>query len=72
MSIVLFIIVSFYGICGLLFVVPFVLVGVNQIDPHAGHASWGFRLLIIPGTVALQTCTPATHTPRPCVPAGPE
>jgi hypothetical protein len=53
MSIALFIFVSFYGICGLLFAVPFVLVGVNRIDPHAGHSSWGFRLLIIPGTVAL-------------------
>lgn len=53
MSIALFIIVSVYAICGLLFAAPFVLVGVNRIDPHAAHSSWGFRLLIIPGTVAF-------------------
>lgn len=53
MSIALFIIVSVYAVCGLLFAIPFVLVGVKRIDPHAAHASWGFRLLIIPGTVAF-------------------
>ena len=39
--------------CGLLFAIPFVLVGVNRIDPHAANGSWGFRLLIIPGTMAF-------------------
>jgi hypothetical protein len=39
--------------CGLLFAIPFVLVGVKHIDPHAAHGSWGFRLLILPGTIAL-------------------
>ncbi len=53
MSFALFIIASVYAASGLLFAVPFVLVGVNRIDPHAAHASWGFRLLIIPGTVAF-------------------
>lgn len=38
---------------GLAFAIPFVLVGVQRIDPHARHASWGFRLLILPGTMAL-------------------
>jgi len=42
-----------YLACGLVFAVPFALVGVKQIDPHAAHGSWGFRLLIIPGTMAL-------------------
>ena len=40
-----------YLMCGLLFAISFVLVGVGKIDPHAGHGSWGFRLLIIPGTM---------------------
>ena len=42
-----------YLACGLLFAIPFALVGVRRIDPHAAHGSWGFRFLIIPGTLAL-------------------
>ena len=42
-----------YLVFGLAFAIPFVLVGVKRIDPHAAHGSWGFRLLIIPGTMAL-------------------
>ncbi|MCI0746128.1 MAG: hypothetical protein L0Y58_12050 [Verrucomicrobia subdivision 3 bacterium] len=40
-----------YLMCGLVFAIPFALVGVGKIDPHAAHGSWGFRLLIIPGTM---------------------
>ncbi|MFO1512855.1 MAG: hypothetical protein U1F83_08095 [Verrucomicrobiota bacterium] len=40
-------------VCGLVFAIPFALIGVKQIDPHAAHGSWGFRLLIIPGTMAF-------------------
>ena len=42
-----------YLVCGLVFAIPFALVGVKWVDPHAAHGSWGFRLLIIPGTMAL-------------------
>jgi hypothetical protein len=42
-----------YLACGLVFAVPFVLVGVNRIDPHAKPGTWGFRLLMLPGTVFL-------------------
>lgn len=42
-----------YLACGLVFAVPFVLFGVRQVDPHAAQGSWGFRLLIIPGTMAF-------------------
>jgi hypothetical protein len=42
-----------YLLCGLVFALPFVLVGVARIDPHAAHGSWGFRVLIIPGTMFL-------------------
>jgi hypothetical protein len=38
---------------GLLFAGPFVLKGVERVDAHAAHASWGFRLLIVPGTMLL-------------------
>jgi membrane protein implicated in regulation of membrane protease activity len=48
-----FLIFGFYLACGLLFAIPFALTGVKKIDPHAAHGSWGFRLLIIPGTVVF-------------------
>ena len=38
---------------GLAFAIPFVFTGVKRIDPHAAHGSWGFRLLIIPGTLVF-------------------
>jgi hypothetical protein len=47
------IIAAIYLACGLAFAIPFVLFAVKWIDPHATHGSWGFRLLIIPGTVFL-------------------
>ncbi len=42
-----------YLACGLLFAIPFALVGVKKIDPHAAHGSWGFRVLVIPGAMAF-------------------
>ena len=38
---------------GLLFAIPFVLKGVGKLDPSAKAGTWGFRLLILPGTVLL-------------------
>jgi hypothetical protein len=42
-----------YLVIGFLFAIPFVLIGVKRIDPHAARGSWGFRLLIIPGTAVF-------------------
>jgi len=42
-----------YLACGLVFAIPFALVGVKNIDPHASHGSWGFRAFIIPGTMVF-------------------
>ena len=42
-----------YLACGFVFAVPFVLTGAKRIDPHAAHGSWGFRVLILPGTLFL-------------------
>ena len=50
---VLLISFGFYLACGIVFAVPFVVLGVGRIDPHATHGSWGFRVLIVPGTVLL-------------------
>jgi hypothetical protein len=47
----LLLLAGIYLLCGLVFAIPFVLTGVNRIDPHAAHGTWGFRLLIIPGTM---------------------
>ena len=38
---------------GLLFAIPFCMRGVRSVDPDAAEGSLGFRLLILPGTVAL-------------------
>jgi hypothetical protein len=42
-----------YVAAGLLFALPFVLRGVSRIDPVASTGTWGFRLIILPGVVAL-------------------
>ncbi|MCP3981679.1 MAG: hypothetical protein GY716_20455 [bacterium] len=49
-------IVSIFGIyvaVGILFAVPFVIRGVHRIDPVARKGTWGFRLIVLPGVVAL-------------------
>ena len=42
-----------YLACGLLFGSAFISVGASKVDPAARGASVPFRLLILPGTVAL-------------------
>jgi membrane protein implicated in regulation of membrane protease activity len=42
-----------YLLLGVAFAIPFVAIGVKRIDPHAASATWGFRLLIVPGIVVL-------------------
>lgn len=42
-----------YLLIGVGIAVPFVVRGVNRIDASAAQGSWGFRLLIFPGSVAL-------------------
>jgi uncharacterized membrane protein YphA (DoxX/SURF4 family) len=49
----LFIAAAAYLALGLLFAVPFVLKGVGKIDRSAQAGTWGFRILILPGTVLL-------------------
>ncbi|HRC84249.1 MAG TPA: hypothetical protein PK413_01420 [Thermoanaerobaculia bacterium] len=38
---------------GVLVALPFVLRGAGRVDPGAERAPWSFRLLILPGAVAL-------------------
>lgn len=42
-----------YTVLGILFAVVFVFFGAPRIDPAAREGSAGFRLLILPGCVAL-------------------
>ena len=42
-----------YLVLGIAFALPFVLRGVASIDDSAREASWGFRILILPGVIAL-------------------
>ena len=53
MATVLVWIVSLYALAGVVFAVPFVMRGVGHIDPVAKSGTIGFRILIIPGTIAL-------------------
>lgn len=45
--------VGIYAALGLVFAIAFVLRGAARIDPQARGASWGFRLAILPGVIAL-------------------
>ena len=42
-----------YLLLGMLFAGPFVLRGVGRIDSVAAKGTWGFRLIIVPGVIAL-------------------
>ena len=46
-------IVLLYVVAGILFGIPFVFVWIGRLDPAAKAGSWGFRLAILPGVVAL-------------------
>ena len=44
---------AIYASAGLVFAIAFVTSGVARIDPAAKGASWGFRVIILPGAAAL-------------------
>jgi len=45
--------VAGYLAVGLLFAIPFILRWAGRLDPAAAAGTWGFRLLIVPGSVLL-------------------
>ncbi len=45
--------IATYLVIGVLFGLPFVIWGVGRVDPAAKAATPGFRLLVLPGSVAL-------------------
>jgi hypothetical protein len=50
---ILLIIVAVYLVAGLVFAIPFVIKGVTKIDEGAHGSTWGFRIIIIPGTIVF-------------------
>lgn len=44
---------ALYAGAGLVFALFFVTRGVGRVDPVARESTWGFRLIIVPGVVAL-------------------
>ena len=46
-------VLAIYAVAGFVFALAFVVRGVERIDPAAKGSGVGFRLLILPGCVAL-------------------
>ncbi|MEL7059053.1 MAG: hypothetical protein AAGN46_03390 [Acidobacteriota bacterium] len=46
-------VVVLYAALGLLFALAFAWRGAARIDPAADDATWGFRVLVVPGAAAL-------------------
>jgi hypothetical protein len=42
-----------YAALGVLFAVAFLTRGIERVDPGAHGSGWGFRLVVLPGVVAL-------------------
>ena len=53
LAIIILLLAAAYLLMGLLFVIPFVIKGVTRIDEGASGSGWGFRLIIIPGTMVF-------------------
>ena len=50
---IIFYIVTIYLVVGFLFMIPFIIKGVNKIDEDAPGSSIGFRIIIIPGVIVF-------------------
>lgn len=46
-------IVALYLLAGLLFAIAFVTKGVTKVDEGAQGSGWGFRLIIVPGSIVF-------------------
>jgi hypothetical protein len=50
---IILIMTGVYLFAGLVFAIPFITRGVSKIDEGASNARWGFRLIIVPGTIVF-------------------
>ncbi len=46
-------VLTIYLVVGFLVAIPLVVTGIGRFDPAARQGSWGFRLIILPGAIAL-------------------
>lgn len=51
--IIILYIVAVYLALGVLFMIPFIIKGVNKVDEGAYGSSIGFRIIIIPGVIVF-------------------
>ena len=64
--------VGWYLLAGMIFGLLFVTVWAGRIDPSARQTGWGFKLIILPGVVALwpvlarRLLKQQTHPPEEC------
>lgn len=42
-----------YLVAGAAFAIPFVIFAIGRIDPAARDSGWGFRLIVLPGSIAF-------------------
>jgi hypothetical protein len=42
-----------YFVAGAAVGVPFIVFGIGRVDPGARGAPWAFRLIVLPGVIAL-------------------
>ena len=50
---VIFLVIALYLVAGILFAIFFLIKGIEKIDTTAHGSGWGFRLIILPGTIVL-------------------
>ena len=47
------IVILIYALAGFIFMIPFIVKGITQIDQASEHSSFGFKLIIIPGIIVF-------------------
>ena len=50
---IILIIVAIYLLGGVLFVIPFLMKGLNKIDEGANGSTIGFKIIVIPGVIVF-------------------
>lgn len=50
---IILLVVAVYLFAGLVFAIPFVTRGITKIDEGTKGSTWGFRIIIIPGTMVF-------------------